>query len=237
MEIIRRNKADVVLSGGADSKINPLSLLRFYILKLLANGWERPGEASRPFDKKRNGLVVGEGAGVVVLEKLSIARARGSKVYAELIGFGSSFSNKANQEESIKGKIQAMNSAIMDAGIRKEEIELISAHGISTQEDDFEEREAIQRLFGENAKKIPVLAPKSAMGYPGAASGILGLIAAVLAMNRSVIPANCNYTERDIGDELDYVAGTLRRKEINCAMINAFGIGGHNGVIIIRRVR
>ncbi len=236
MEMIRRDKADVALSGGADSRINPLSLLRFYLLKLLANGWERPQEASRPFDKKRNGLVAGEGAGLVVLEEASIARARGSRVYAELIGFGSSFSNNRDQEESIKGKIRAMRSAIMDAGIREGDIDLISAHGISTQKDDFEEREAIQRLFGEKAKKIPILAPKSAMGYPGAASGIIGLISALLAMKDGVIPCNSNYTERDTGDELDHVAGTHRKKEINCAMINAFGIGGHNGVIIIKKV-
>lgn len=235
MGLIQSGRADVILSGGADSKINPLSILRFHLLKLLALGWDKPEEASRPFDKKRNGFVAGEGAGVVALEEFSMASARGAKVYAELIGFGASFSNKTNREESIKGKILAMNQAIKNAGIKKEDISLIAAHGLSTQEDDFEEREAIQKLFGEGVKTIPVIAAKSTMGYAGAASGVLDLIAVTGAMENGVIPVNRNYTERDDGDYLNYVTGAPLKKEINCAMINVFGMGGQNGVIIIKR--
>ena len=225
MRLIQKDRADVMLTGGADSKINPLSLLRFYLLKILAEGWSRPQEASRPFDKKRNGLVVGEGAGVLVLEELSQAMARNKRVYAELIGFGASFSNK----------VSAMRSAIKDAGIKQEDIDLIAGHGLSTQKDDFEERKAIQELFGERAKTISVIAPGSITGYTGAASGVLGVIAAVESMRHGLIPHNPNYTCREEGDDLDYVFGAPRKKEINCAMVNAFGMGGHNGVIIIKR--
>jgi 3-oxoacyl-[acyl-carrier-protein] synthase II len=150
---------------------------------------------------------------------------------------GLSFSNKADGEESIKGKIRAMQAAINTAGIKPEDIDLISAYGLSTQQDDFEEREAIQRLFGEKAKEIPVIAPKSTLGYSGAASGVLELIGAISAMKSGIIPANPNYTERDSGDCLDYVAGASRRKEVNCAMVNAFGIGGQNGVVIIKNLK
>lgn len=233
--VMERDQADAVLSGGADSRINPLSLLRFHLLKMLARGWTKPSQASRPFDKNRNGLVVGEGAGVIVLEELSRARARGARLYAELIGFGSSFSNRENSQESIAGKIQAMQAALNDAGIKREEVGLISAHGISTLRDDLEEREAIQGLFGERAGAIPVTAPKSMLGYAGAACGVLGLIAALLAIKEGVIPANPNYLERDTGDSLDHVSGHPRSQEINCAMVNAFGLGGQNGVIIVRK--
>jgi 3-oxoacyl-[acyl-carrier-protein] synthase II len=180
---------------------------------------------------------VGEGAGVVILEELSHARARGARIYAELIGFGSSFSNRDNLEESIHGKIRAMQAALTDAGIKKEEIGLISAHGISTLRDDLEEREAIQGLFKERAKDIPIMAATSVLGYSGAACGALALIAALLAMKEGDIPANPNYLERDTGDYLDHVSGQPRKKEIHCAMVNAFGLGGQNGVVIVRKIK
>lgn len=235
MSLIERDRADVVLTGGADSKINPLSMVRFYLLKLLANGWKNPQEASRPFDRDRNGLVAGEGGGVVVLEKASHARVRGGKIYGQIIGFGSSFSNKLNREESIRGKIRAMEQALKEAGIEKDEIGLIASHGISTREDDSEEREAIQRLFGEKVKTIPIIAVKSQTGYPGAASGVLELIAAIMAMEHHAIPANPNYNEREDGDLLMHITKEPCRRDVRCAMVNAFGLGGQNGVVIVRK--
>jgi 3-oxoacyl-[acyl-carrier-protein] synthase II len=234
IKFIRKGAADAVLAGGADSKINPMSILRFYLQELLAHGWSDPREAMRPFDRKRNGFVAGEGAGTIVIEDLSKARSRGAKIYAEVIGFGTGFSN--SYSDSIIGKIHAMRSAIKNAGIRESDIDLISSHGISLQKADREEREAIQRLFGERADKIPVMALKSRTGYPGAASGMVELIASVMAMKYGITPYNLNFFEPDEGDVLDHIAGAPRKKDINCVMVNVFGLGGQNAVLILRRI-
>lgn len=236
MRFIRKGMADAVLTGGADSKINPMSILRFYIQKFLAHDWSDPGEAMRPFDKRRNGFVAGECAGTIVIEDFSKARSRGAKIYAEVIGFGAGFSNTICSEDSIIGKIHAMRSAIKNAGIRDADIDLISAHGISLQKEDTEEREAVQRLFGERADRIPVMALKSRTGYPGAASGIAELIGSLMAMKHGIIPHNPNFFERDEGDVLDHIAGAPGKKDINCVMVNAFGIAGQNAVLILRRI-
>ena len=191
--ILDRNQADVFLVGGADSKMNPLSMVRQCLFAHLSRRNDAPEKAVRPFDRNRDGLVVGEGACVLVLEELEHARQRGARIYAELVGFGSAF----DREHSGKGLARAIRTALQRAGIGPEEIDHINAHGLSTIEADVWEARGLQEVFANCNPPVPVFAPKSYFGNLGAGSGLAELAASLLAVTHGFVPATLNYEEAD----------------------------------------
>jgi 3-oxoacyl-[acyl-carrier-protein] synthase II len=191
--IIQRDQADVFLVGGADSKMNPLSMVRQCLFAHLSRRNDAPEKACRPFDRRRDGLILGEGAGVLVLEEAEHARRRGAKIYAELVGFGSSF----DREHSGKGLARAMRTALERAGVGPQDIDHINAHGLSTVEGDAWEARGLEEVFGACNPAVPVFAPKSYFGNLGAGSGLSELAASLLAVVQGVVPATLNYEEPD----------------------------------------
>jgi 3-oxoacyl-[acyl-carrier-protein] synthase II len=191
--ILQRDQADVFLVGGADSKLNPLSMVRQCLFAQLSRRNDAPEKACRPFDRRRDGLVVGEGAGVLLLEELEHARRRGAKIYAELAGFGSSF----DRAHSGQGLARAVRTALERAGVEPRDIDHINAHGLSTVEGDAWEARGLQEVFGACSPAVPVLAPKSYFGNLGAGSGLSELAASLLAAAHGVVPATLNYEEPD----------------------------------------
>jgi 3-oxoacyl-[acyl-carrier-protein] synthase II len=191
--IIQRDQADVFLVGGADSKMNPLSMVRQCLFAYLSRRNDAPEKACRPFDRRRDGLILGEGAGVLVLEEAEHARRRGAKIYAELVGFGSSF----DRERSGKGLARAVRTALARAGVGPQDIDHINAHGLSTVEGDAWEARGLEEVFGACNPAVPVFAPKSYFGNLGAGSGLSELAASLLAVVHGVVPATLNYEEPD----------------------------------------
>jgi 3-oxoacyl-[acyl-carrier-protein] synthase II len=191
--ILKRDQADFFLVGGADSKINPLSMVRQCLFATLSRRNDAPEKAARPFDRGRDGLVVGEGAGVVVLEDLEHARRRGARIWAEVAGFGSAF----DRDHSGKGLARAVRAALAEAGVGPEDIDHVNAHGLSTVEADACEARGLQEVFGGACRAVPVFAAKSYFGNLGAGSGLTELSASVLALHHGVVPATLNYEVPD----------------------------------------
>ncbi|MDR0823228.1 MAG: beta-ketoacyl-ACP synthase II, partial [Endomicrobium sp.] len=233
MKILRAGEADIMISGGSESVISPLGLAGFCSMKALSQRNDTPQTASRPFDKTRDGFVMGEGAGIVVLETLEHAQVRGANIYGELIGFGASddaYHITAPDPEG-KAAILAMEAAIKSAGISKDEVNYINAHGTSTSMNDKIETFAIKKVFGDMAYKIPVSSTKSMTGHLlGGAAGV-ELIAILLSMRDGFIPPTINYETPDPDCDLDYVPNKARIQQINCAISNSLGFGGHNSTI------
>jgi len=236
-EIIRRGDADVMLSGGAHSMIHPFGMGGFCLLTALSTNNEKPQEASCPFDVRRGGFVLSEGAGVVVLEELEHAKARGARIHAEIIGYGSTADafRITDSHETGRGAAAAIRAAIEDAGIRPEEVNYINAHGTSTQVNDRVETMAVKQVFGDQASKIPMSSCKGTMGHLIAAAGVTELMMCVKAIHEGVIPPTLNYREMDPDCDLDYVANEARKHRVDVAMKNSFGFGGQNISLIIRR--
>ncbi|MDR3071510.1 MAG: beta-ketoacyl-ACP synthase II [Endomicrobium sp.] len=234
---LRSGDVDIMISGGAEGAIVPLGLAGFCSIKALSQRNDEPQRASRPFDKNRDGFVMGEGAGIVVLETLEHALSRGAKIYAELAGYGASddaYHITAPDPEG-KSSIMAMEKAMVNAGVSKEEVDYINAHGTSTELNDKMETLVIKNVFGERAYKIPVSSTKSMIGHLlGGAAGV-ELAATVLAMQGNFMPPTINYETPDPDCDLDYVPNTARIQKINCALSNSMGFGGHNAVIVIKR--
>lgn len=237
-EMIKYGKAKIMLAGGTEACITPLSIAGFCATKTLATGYnDTPWKASRPFDAKRDGFVMGEGAGVLVLEDLDYALARNAKIYAEIVGYGETtdayhITNPAPEGE---GAVRAMKKAIDSALIKPSDIEYINAHGTATSVNDSTETMAIKRVFGENAYSIPVSSTKGATGHTLGAAGAIEAAISVLSIKNSIVPPTINYENYDPECDLNYVPNEAEKREIKYAMSNSFGFGGHNSVLIFRK--
>jgi 3-oxoacyl-[acyl-carrier-protein] synthase II len=235
-EIIRRGDADVMLSGGSHSMVHPLGLAGFNLLTALSTRNGEPEKASRPFDKSRDGFVLSEGAGVVILEEAGHAKKRNAKIYAELAGYGGTADafRMTDPHSDGRGAIRAMQLALKDAGLKPEEIHYINAHGTSTQLNDQIETQAVKQVFGMLAKKIPMSSIKSMLGHMIAAAGAVEVIASVLTIRDGIIPATINYETPDEACDLDYVPNEARKQRVKTILSNSFGFGGQNIALILK---
>jgi len=236
--LIRRGDADVMISGGAHSMIHPLGVTGFNRLTALST---RNGEwqcASRPFDATRDGFVIGEGAGILILEEYESARRRGARLLAEIVGYGSTADafRVTDMHEQGRGAIAAMRAALDDAGLQPADIDYINAHGTGTEENDKIETRAIRTVFGEHARKVPISSVKSMFGHLIAGAGAVELITCVLAIRDGMLPPTINYRQPDPNCDLDYVPNAARQARIRIALSNSFGFGGQNDTLIVRAI-
>jgi 3-oxoacyl-[acyl-carrier-protein] synthase II len=237
LRILQRGSADVMLAGGAESCISPMAVGGFCALMALSRRNTDPTRASRPFDKARDGFVIGEGAGVLVLEELEHARRRGARIYAELVGYGltaDAFHMTAPDPQGA-GAAAAMAQALADARLRPEEVSYLNAHGTSTELNDKVETMAIKRVFKDHAKRMAVSSTKSMMGHLIGAAGGVEAIISVLAIVHGAIPPTINYEQPDPACDLDYVPNQARRQPVEVALSNSLGFGGHNATLLFRR--
>lgn len=235
--IIQRGEADVMLAGGTEAVIAPLCVAGFSACKALSSRNDEPERASRPFDKERDGFVMGEGAGVLILECLDHALDRGATIYGEVIGYGMSgdaYHVTAPAPEG-EGAVQSMHSALRDSGLRPEEVDYINAHGTSTPYNDANETLAIKRLFGDHAYRVPVSSIKSMIGHTLGAAGAMEAVATILSLKHGLIPPTINYEYPDPDCDLDYVPNKAREHLIQVALNNSFGFGGTNATMVFRR--
>jgi 3-oxoacyl-(acyl-carrier-protein) synthase len=237
-EFIRRGIADIVLTGGVEGLIHESAVAGFArMLALTPNFNDDPEHASMPFDKNREGFILSEGAGVLVLERLDHALARGAKIYAEFLGHASSSDafHVAAQDPEAAGAVRAMKWAVEDAGKALTDIEYINAHGTSTPMNDMTETKAIKKLFGERAYEIPVSSTKSSMGHAMGGTGAIEAIFSIYAMTKEILPATYNYNTPDPECDLDYVPNTPRPAKVNTILSNSFGLGGQNACLVMGR--
>ena len=235
---IKDGATDVILGGGTEAPVTPLSVAGFSALKAVSTRYnDAPERASRPFDGRRDGFVVGEGAGVLVLEELEHARKRGARIYAELSGYGATCdaNHLTAPHPQGRGAINAMRMALTTGGLQAEEVDYINAHGTSTQLNDVTETAAIKEVFGDHAASLKVSSTKSMVGHLLGAAGAIEAIATALAVHEQFFPPTINQEEPDPGCDLDYVANTGRPGRIRAAISNSFGFGGHNAVLAFRR--
>ena len=236
-EIIRRGAADAMIAGGSEAAICAMGVGGFAALRALSTRNDDPAHASRPFDKDRDGFVLGEGAGVIVLEELEFAKRRGAPIYAEMVGYGMSgdaYHITAPTEDG-DGAYRVMKAAVESAGIRPEDVDYINAHGTSTPHNDRIETIAIKRAFGEHAHKLLVSSTKSMTGHLLGAAGGLEAGITVLAVHNQKIPPTINLEQPDEGLDLDYVPNQARDAKITYALSNSFGFGGTNGSLLFKR--
>ncbi len=235
LEIIRAGEADVMLAGGSHSMITPLGITGFNRLTALSQRNDSPTTASRPFDLTRDGFVIGEGAGMLVLEELDHAKARGANILAELTGYGSTADayRMTDPHPEGKGAIRAMAEALSDAGLKPTDIGYINAHGTSTQANDAAETKAIKAVFGEYAHRLPISSSKSMLGHLIAAAGAVELVITVQALRQGVIPPTINYQTPDPECDLDYVPNQAREVRFRHALSNSFGFGGQNVSVVV----
>ena len=234
---IERGDADIMVTGGTEASITPLSLAGFCAMKALSTRNDDPKTASRPFDKDRDGFVMGEGAGMLIVEDLEHAKKRGAKIYGEIVGYGATGDahHITAPAPDAYGAFKAMQKAVKDAGIEAKEIDYINAHGTSTEMNDRLETVAIKKLLGEDADKVAISSTKSMTGHLLGAAGAVEAIACLMAINDGVIPPTINYTTPDEECDLDYVPNKARNKEVKYAMSNSLGFGGHNATIILKK--
>jgi len=236
--LIRRGLQDAVIAGGAESAITPLGVGGFSAMKALSTRNDEPEKASRPFEKDRDGFVIAEGSGVIILEEREKAVRRGAKIYAEVIGYGANgdaYHITAPAPEG-EGAARCMALALKDAGIPPEEIDYINAHGTSTEYNDINETLAIKKIFGERAYKVPISSTKSMTGHLLGAAGAVEGVFSVLALCHGVIPPTINYETPDPQCDLDYVPNEARKVDIKVVLSNSFGFGGTNACVVFRRV-
>jgi 3-oxoacyl-[acyl-carrier-protein] synthase II len=238
-KIIERGDADIMFAGGAEAAITPLGMAGFSAARALTTRNNEPERASRPFDRDRDGFLMGEGSGIVVLESLEHAQRRGAHIYAEFAGYG--MSSDAHHITAPapggEGALRAMALAIKDAGLRPEDIDHINAHGTSTDLNDKFETMAIKTLFGDRAKKIAVSSNKSMVGHMLGAAGAVEFISTVLAVKNDIVPPTINLENPDPECDLDYVPGNARKMLVRAAISNSFGFGGHNAVIAAKKYK
>ena len=236
-EILRRGDADVMIGGGAHSMIHPFGVTGFNRLTALSTLNENPVAASRPFDLQRGGFVLGEGAGMVILETLDHAQKRGAKILAEVVGYGSTADafRITDQDPDGLGAIAAMREALADANLTPADVDYINAHGTGTKENDSNETTAVKSVFGPHAKSVPVSSIKSMMGHLIAAAGAVEMICCVLALRDQMLPPTTNLQNPDPECDLDYVPNQARAAKVDVAVSNSFGFGGQNDTIIVKR--
>lgn len=232
--IIRRGDADVMVAGGADASICPVGVAGFDNMHALSRRNDDPAHASRPFDKDRDGFVMGEGAGVVVIEELEHALARGAHIYAEIVGYGLTSDAGHITTPNTDGPRRCMEMALARAGIKPEDIDYLNAHGTSTSVGDINETKAIKEAFGEAAKKLVVNSTKSMTGHLLGGAGGIESVFTILAVKNQVSPPTINIVEQDAECDLDYCANAARPMKIRYAMKNSFGFGGTNGTLIFK---
>jgi 3-oxoacyl-[acyl-carrier-protein] synthase II len=237
-EILRRGDADVMIGGGAHSMIHPFGVTGFNRLTALSTANENPPKASRPFDNHRAGFVLGEGAGMVILETFEHARARNAPILAEVAGYGSTADayRITDQHPQGAGAIVAMREALADANLKPTDIDYINAHGTGTRENDGNETSAIKEVFGDYARKIPISSVKSMMGHLIAAAGAVETICCVLALRDQILPPTMNLENPDPECDLDYIPNQARKAKVDVVMSNKYGFGGQNDTIIMKRV-
>ena len=235
---IQFDMADIMIAGGSEAALCELGMASFVAARALSHRNDDPTKASRPWDRDRDGFVMGEGAGVVVLEEYEHARKRGARIWAEVIGYGMSGDGHhiTAPPEDGRGAAKAMQNALADAGISPDQVDYINAHGTSTPLGDAAETRAIKTVFKDGAKKVPISSTKSQLGHSLGASGGIECVVAGLAAHRNMIPPTINLDNPDPECDLDYVPHRARERKINIAMSNSFGFGGHNATLIVRKV-
>ncbi|MCS6902869.1 MAG: beta-ketoacyl-ACP synthase II [Candidatus Bipolaricaulota bacterium] len=237
-DMIRYGYADVMVTGGTESVTQPLTFAGFDQMGALSRRNDEPARASRPFDKDRDGFVVGEGAGILILESLEHARARDAYIYAELasIGMTADAGHITAPDEHGEGARKAMRMALERAGVRPEEVDYINAHGTATPLGDISETRAIKRLFGAHAYKLAVSSTKSQIGHLLGGAGAVEAIATLMALDRGILPPTINLENPDPECDLDYVPNKARPAQVRVALSNSFGFGGHNSAILLRKI-
>lgn len=235
--LIRRGDADIMISGGAHSMIHELGVTGFNRLTALSTRNESHQTASRPFDRTRDGFVLGEGSGILILEEYECAKRRGARVLAEIIGFGSTADafRVTDMPDDGRGAIAAMRAALDDAGVTPADIDYISAHGTATPENDKTETLAVRTVFGEHAMSTPVSSVKSMLGHLIAGAGSVELITCVLAMRDGMLPPTINYESPDPNCDLDYIPNMARKADARICLSNSFGFGGQNDTLVVRK--
>ncbi len=235
--MIQRDSADLIVSGGAEASITPMSIGGFNSARAISTWNDRPTEASRPFDKNRNGFVMAEGSATIILEELDHAKKRGAKIYAEIIGAGltgDAFHVTAPAPDG-DGAYRSMREALRDGGIKPEQVDYINAHGTSTKLNDLNETKAIKKLFGEHAYKLAISSTKSMTGHLLGATGALESIACILVLNKSIIPPTINLDEPDPECDLNYTPKVAVERNVDYALTNTFGFGGHNSSLLFKK--
>lgn len=236
-DAIKAGRADMMIVGGADSIINKEEIAGFNEIYALAVNNENPKKASCPFSKKRDGFVIGEGAGIMILESEESAKARGAKIYAEFVDYAftnESYNIMAPKPEG-EGMAETIKQAINNAGISKNDVSYINAHGTSTMLNDLFETQAIKKVFGDQAYKIPVSSTKSMTGHTIGAAGAIESIISVLALKDGILPPTINHDEADPELDLDYVPNKARKQDLNVVLSNSFAFGGHNATLVFRK--
>lgn len=236
-EIIRRGWASAVVAGGSEAPITPIGIASFASAKAISTRNDDPAGASRPFDADRDGFVLAEGGAMLVLEDLEFARARGARILAELVGYGLSADayHITQPAPGGEGALRSMRSALKHAGLSPDDIDYINAHGTSTPAGDIAETEAIKRLLGERAYRVPVSSSKSQFGHLLGAAGAIEAIVSILAIQEDLLPPTINYTTPDPQCDLDYVPNAARPARVDTVLSNSFGFGGHNVSLLFRR--
>jgi 3-oxoacyl-[acyl-carrier-protein] synthase II len=239
LQAIQHGNADVIISGGTEAAITQMGLAGFQNMKALSMRNDAPAEASRPFDADRDGFVLSEGAGLLVLEELEHAKRRGARIYCEVLGFGASADagHITQPDEQGTGAGRAMSDALADARLNAADIGYVNAHGTSTPLGDKAETQAIKRVFGDHAKAVSISSTKSQLGHTLGASGGIELVVTVKALVEGVIPPTINLTNPDPACDLDYTPNTARERRFSHAMSNSFGFGGHNASVVIGALR
>ena len=232
--LIQHGEADAMIVGGAEAVITPVVVACFCALRALSTHNEEPARASRPFDKERDGFVLAEGAGILILEERARARGRGAPIYAELVGYGVTADAHHPTAPSVDGPARTMTRALEDAGLRPEQVDYINAHGTSTSYNDLNETRAIKRAFGDHAKRLAVSSTKSMIGHLLGAAGAVEAIATVLTIGAGLVPPTINYRTQDSECDLDYVPNVARTMPVDIAMSNSFAFGGTNTSVVFR---
>jgi 3-oxoacyl-[acyl-carrier-protein] synthase II len=233
---IQRDEADIIFTGGAEAAVTPLGIAAFAAMKALSLRNDEPQRASRPFDRDRDGFVMGEGAGILIVEELEHAKKRGAKIYAELSGVGASgdAGHITQPNENGQGAFDAMKKALCHAKLNPQDVHYINAHGTGTPLGDIAETVAIKRLFGDHALKLSVSSTKSAIGHLLGASGGVEMVATVMAIKNNIAPPTINLDNPDPRCDLDYVPNQAKDMKIDVALSNSFGFGGHNACVCVR---
>jgi 3-oxoacyl-[acyl-carrier-protein] synthase II len=235
--LIQYDEADAMIAGGSDAYVLPLAIAGFDKMRALSRRNNEPEKASRPFDKDRDGFVIGEGAGVVIVEEMESALRRGAKVYAELIGYGSNIDSFHITEPDWENQGRCLKLALADATISPADVEYINAHGTSTVINDVSETKAIKAALGEHSKKVPISSNKSMLGHLLGAAGGVEAIFTILAIRDGIIPPTINYDTPDPECDLDYVPNIARKAEVKIALSNSFGFGGVNATLVFRKFK